>query len=191
MNFTDARIAAAVDELDRLAKTRDDAWQISRAEGELLHHIALASGARRIVEVGTSYGFSSLFWADAMRRTGGRVETIDRDERKVRMSRETFVAAGVDDLVTNHHGDAAEVLARLPGEIDLSFIDADKPRTQQYLDLVWPKLRAGGMVLIDNATTHAREMEPIVRSLRSRRDASSCLVEVGNGVEWAIKLGGS
>ena len=66
-----------IDELDALGKQRDDAWQIPRVEGELLHHIALSAGARTVVEIGTSYGFSGLFWVAALRKTGGRLHTIE------------------------------------------------------------------------------------------------------------------
>src|SRR5206468_6340967 len=70
-------IDALIDELDRLRASRDDAWQIPRAEGDLLYHIALSMRAKTIVEVGTSYGFSGLFWAKALQQTGGQLHTID------------------------------------------------------------------------------------------------------------------
>src|SRR5688572_12343098 len=72
----DRRIAGVIDEIDSYRKTKDDAWQIPRVEGELLHHIALSANAKVVVEVGTSYGFSGLFWGAALLRTGGRLHTI-------------------------------------------------------------------------------------------------------------------
>jgi predicted O-methyltransferase YrrM len=186
--FASDKIAAAVNELESLRKERTDHWQIPRAEGELLHHLAIASRAKLIVEVGTSYGFSGLFWGDAARRTGGHVHTIDKDPRKVEMSRATFVSAGLGTVITNHLGDGAHVIPTLPSQIDIAFIDADKPATERYVELLWPKLRAGGMLLIDNATTHRAELAGIVGKLRARTDASSCEVAIGNGIEWTIKL---
>lgn len=185
--FINDTVAAVVDRVDRLRHEVNDHWQVPRVEGELLHHLALSMNARLIVEIGTSYGFSSLFWADAMARTGGHVHTIDIDPKKFAASREHFRAAGLDGHVTNHLGNAVDVVPTLPGEIDLAFIDAEKSLTRQYLDVAWPKLRVGGSALIDNATTHREQLAPCLRDLRARPDASVIEVAVGNGLIWAIK----
>jgi predicted O-methyltransferase YrrM len=186
----DPKLLAVIDELDQLGKTRDDAWQVPRAEGEMLHHIALASRARTIVEVGTSYGFSGLFWAAAMQQTGGRLHTIDKDPKKFESSKSTFARAGVDGVVTNYLGDAQQVLSSklkdLP--IDLAFIDADKPATGAYFDLLWPRVKRGGSILIDNATTHREQLGDFVRAIRARPDARSTEIAIGNGIEWVVKL---
>ena len=175
-------------ELESLRKSRDDAWQIPRVEGDLLSHIALASNAKTVVEVGTSYGFSGLFWGAALKQTGGRLHTIDMNPAKVESSKATFRKAGLGDVVVNHQGDAQEVLARIPGPIDIAFIDADKPSTRGYFDTVWPKVRRGGSVITDNATTHKKELAEFVAYVRSLRDASSVEVAVGNGIEWTVKV---
>lgn len=180
-------VHAWIDELDRLGKERNDAWQISREEGLLLHQIALATRARLVVEVGTSYGFSGLFWGAAMQRNDGHLHTIDRDPKKYDSSKLTFAEAGLNTVITNHLGNAAQVLAKLDGPFDIVFLDADKASTQAYIDLVWPKLRVGGSLIIDNATTHRDELAPIIEQLRGREDVQSAEVAVGNGIEWAIK----
>jgi len=177
-----------IDELEALGKQRDDAWQVPRMEGELLHQIALSSGAKLVVEIGTSYGFSGLFWGAAMQQTGGHLHTIDRDPKKYDSSKLTFAQAGLNGVITNHLGDAGEILKILPSGIDLAFIDADKPGTRGYFDLIWPKLRAGGSVLVDNATTHRAELAEYVEFVRAMKEASSVEVAVGNGVEWTVKL---
>jgi predicted O-methyltransferase YrrM len=177
-----------IGELNELGKTRDDAWQISLEEGELLHQIAVSSNARVIVEVGTSYGFSGLFWGEALLRTGGVLHTIDANPAKVESSKKTFAAAGLGVIVTNHLGKAADILATLNGPFDLAFIDADKDATRAYFDLIWPKLRPGGSIITDNATTHRKELADFVSYVRSLENASSTEVAVGNGIEWTVKL---
>ena len=181
-------LSEVIDELNAMGKQRDDAWQIPRVEGEMLRQIALAIGAKTIVEIGTSYGFSGLFWASALRHTVGHLHTIDNNPRKYESARDTFARAGVGDLITCYLGDARQILASMPGSIDLAFIDADKPSCRAYFDLLWPKLRAGGSVLTDNATTHRDELAEYVAYLRSRDDALSTEIAVGNGVEWTIKV---
>ncbi len=185
--ITDQPIVDAINELEKLRSERQDHWQVPLEEGYLLHHIALSIRARYIVEIGTSYGFSGLFWGDALKRTGGTLHTIDIDPRKYESARLTFAKAGLNGIITNHLGDAAQIVPALPGDIDLAFIDADKASTGKYFDLLWPRLRSGGSLLIDNATTHREELAEIVRHIRGRGDASSTEVAVGNGIEWAIK----
>jgi predicted O-methyltransferase YrrM len=176
-----------IDELDHLAKSRDDAWQVPREEGEILRQIALAHHAKTIVEVGTSYGFSALFWASALRITGGTLHTIDRDPKKYNSSRETFARAGVADIINNYLGDAQSVLQTMPSNIDVAFIDADKPACQAYFNVLWPKIAPGGCIITDNVATHRRELADYVKYVRSQPDAISTEVNIGNGIEWTIK----
>lgn len=177
-----------IQELDELGKSRNDAWQITREEGDLLYHIALGMRAKTIVEVGTSYGFSGLFWAKALTRIGGQLHTIDRDPRKYTSSRETFARAGVDGVINNYLGNAKQVLANMNGPIDIAFIDADKPATRDYFDLLWPMISAGGCIITDNAATHRKELGEFISYVRSINGASSVEVNIGNGIEWTIKL---
>ena len=182
------KILRLIDELDTLGKTREDAWQISREEGELLEQIAIAANARVVIEVGTSFGFSTLFWGSAMLRTGGVVHTIDLDPKKFESSKSTFAAAELDAVVVNHLGNATEVLAGLNGPFDLAFIDSDKSLSRQFFDLIWPKLRPGGSIITDNATTHKGELSEFIKYVRALPDSASVEVPVGNGIEWTLKV---
>lgn len=183
----DPHILSLIDETDQLRHTKKDAWQIPREEAQMLHLIALSTGAKFIVEVGTSYGFSGLFWGAAMKRNQGHLHTIDNNPAKYDASKLTFAKAGLNDVITNHLGDAQQILPRLPGDIDIAFIDADKPACQAYFDLIWPKLRVGGSVLTDNVTSHRQQLAGYVQYVRSRPDATSAEITVGNGVEWTVK----
>lgn len=194
MNSTaiDPKVLALIDELDALRNSRDDHWQVPRVEGELLFQIAVAVGAKRILEVGTSYGFSGLFWGAALQRVGGTLHTIDISQKKFDSSRATFERAGLGTAVVNHLGDAAEVVpkvARAGGPIDLAFMDSgDKKSTRGLFDLVWPHIRPGGSVLTDNATTHKEELADFVAYVRGLGGATSTEIPVGNGIEWTVKL---
>ena len=184
---TEHKIEQLITELETLGKSRNDAWQIPRIEGELLHHIALSANAKLIVEVGTSYGFSGLHWGAALLRTGGHLHTIDVDPRKFESSKLDFSRAGLSAVITNHLGDASTIVPTLPNGIDIAFIDADKPRCIEYFNLLWPKLRAGGSIITDNATTHREQLKEYVAHVRGLKDAISTEVAVGNGIEWTIK----
>lgn len=185
----DQKILGLIDELEKLRTTRDDHWQIPRAEGEVLFQIAVACGAKKIIEFGTSYGFSTLFWGAAVQQTKGVVHTIDIDPRKFELSKENFRRAGLENSIVNHLGDSVDVAPTLPGPIDIGFIDAfDKANSQKYFELLWPKVRIGGSILVDNATTHREELAGYVGWVRARTDAASTEIPVGNGIEWTVKL---
>jgi predicted O-methyltransferase YrrM len=185
----DPQILQVIEELDDLRKTRDDHWQIPRAEGEVIFQLAVASGARKVVELGTSYGFSGLFWGAAMKQTGGTLHTIDIDQRKFDLSEETFRRAGLAEVIVNHLGDGMVVAPVIPGPFDMAFIDAfEKKLSQKYFEMLWPKIRVGGSILVDNTSTHPEELADYMRFARTRPDAASTAIPVGNGFEWTIKL---
>ena len=182
-------ILAKIDELDGLRSSRDDAWQVPRDEGEFLYQFALAVGAKTIIEAGTSYGFSGLFWGAALKQTGGVLHTIDNDPKKIESSKETFRQAGLSAININHFGDAAAELRKITGQVDIAFLDAgDKRLNTGYFDIIWPRVRRGGSVLTDNAITHRGELVEYVKHVRGRSDASSIELPIGNGLEWTVKL---
>ena len=183
------KLSALINEVDALRHTRDDHWQIPRIEGELLYQITLAVNAKLIVEVGTSYGFSGLFWAAALQKTGGVLHTIDINPKKFDASRDHFERAGVGKIVVNHLGDAFEVLPTIAGPIDIAFLDGcDKSLSRQFFELVWPNIRKGGSVLTDNTKSHPDELADYVKFCRARTDVMSVELPVGNGLEWTVKL---
>ena len=183
------QLVGLIEEVDALRNTVDDAWQIPRIEGEFLYQVALASQAKLIVEVGTSYGFSGLFWSAALQQTGGVLHTIDIAQKKFDASRKYFERAGVGKYIINHLGDALTELPKIAGPIDIAFIDgSDKHSSEQYFELIWPKLRVGGSVLTDNTKTHPADLAGFVQFVRSRADATSIDIPIGNGVEWTTKL---
>src|ERR1700690_602612 len=113
--------------------------------GQFLLTLALAVGARRIVEVGTSSGYSTLWLALAAQRTGGRVTTFEIDTNKVALAARTFADAGVADVVEMRLEEAAVGLRAFARDADLVFIDAEKRDYEAYLHLAVAALRPGGL----------------------------------------------
>jgi predicted O-methyltransferase YrrM len=123
---------------------------VSEEDGRLLRLLTEAAGARTVVEIGTSTGYSGLWLALALRATGGRLITHELDPGRAREAQANFARAGVAELVTVVVGDAHETVARLPGPIDVVFLDADKPGYVDYLRKLLPLVRPGGLVLAHN-----------------------------------------
>lgn len=123
---------------------------VSRADGEVLKRLAEQVGARRAVELGTFRGYSGLWLALALRKTGGKLVTYDIDPQTAEIARANFARAGVQDIVTQVVGDAHVELAKLEGPIDFAFIDADKEGYLDYLQKLIPKMRKGGLIVAHN-----------------------------------------
>src|SRR5262245_22922376 len=157
--------------------------------GRLLWILIRSARASRILEVGTSNAYSTIWLADAARASGGRVVTLEADAGKVALARENLKRAGVEDVVEIIHGRAAESLERLSGPFDFVFLDADRPSYRTYLELVVPKLATGGLLVADNVVSHAGELVDYQRLVKSHPALFSVTVPVGNGEEIALKVG--
>jgi predicted O-methyltransferase YrrM len=157
--------------------------------GRLLSIIVRATRATRILEVGASNAYSTIWLADAARETGGRVTTLELLASKVSLARENLRRAGLDDRVEIHQGPAADTLPTLPGPFDLVFLDANRPDYLRYLELVLPKLVPGGLLVADNVVSHASELGEYVARVKSDPSLFSVTVPIGNGEEISLKLG--
>jgi predicted O-methyltransferase YrrM len=123
---------------------------VSTADGRLLRQLTEAVGARRVIELGTSTGESGIWFAMALRQTGGHLYTHDIDPGRIKVARENFERAGVTDLITIIEGDAHETVKQQTEPIDVLFIDADKPGYPDYLTKLLPLVRPGGLILAHN-----------------------------------------
>ncbi len=161
---------------------------ITPETGRLLFILVRLARATRILEVGTSNAFSTIWLARAARETAGRVTTLEFNPDKIAMARKNLDAAGVADLVDIREGRAADTLAALPGPFDLAFLDADRPSYATYLELVVPKLTVPGLLVADNVTSHRAELEDYLARVKSDPRLFSVTVPIGNGEEVSLKL---
>jgi caffeoyl-CoA O-methyltransferase len=126
--------------------------------GRLLSVLARATGARRIVEVGTAIGYGTVCLARAAPLA--RVVSIDTDPVRLAAARSYLERAGVAERVELVQGAALDVLLHLEGPFDLAYVDAVKVEYRRYLDLLLPRLRVGGVVVIDNLLWSGEVAEP-------------------------------
>jgi caffeoyl-CoA O-methyltransferase len=125
--------------------------QIAPEQGRFLSVLAAAVGARHVIEVGTFTGYSALCLARGL-APGGRLQCFDVSDEWTSIARRYWDRAGVADRIELTLGPAAESLAALPQEpvVDLAFVDADKTGYPEYVELLLPRLRPGGLLLLDN-----------------------------------------
>jgi len=171
------------DRSDRAAGTprKERLRSVTPEVGAFLNLLVKIAGARRILEVGTSGGYSTLWLATAARETGGHVTTLEMDGAKIERARRNLSDAGVDVLVTILEGDAHQTLLALEGSFDLAFLDAEKEDYPAFLEPLVRLLRPGGLLVADNLLSHAEELAGFREAAESHPELECVLVPVPRG----------
>ena len=169
--------------LDGIVKSHHTYLSVPMQDGRALRLLAESSGARNIVEIGTSTGYSGLWFCLALQSIGGHLTTFELDHARATMARGHFKDAEVDNLVTIVEGDAHRNVAKLKGPIDLAFIDADKDGYIDYLNKVLPLVRPGGLILAHNV-----DMVPdYVKTVTTNADLETIFYMEGGGLAVTLK----
>jgi caffeoyl-CoA O-methyltransferase len=141
------------------AELRSPQMMTGTVEGRLLEFLVFALRPKRVLELGTYSGYSSISMA-ALLPPGGHVDTCEVDETHAAVARRYQEEAGVADRITIHLGPALETIERLEGEFDLVFVDADKQSYPAYYEALVPRLSPGGIMALDNTLWSGRVVEP-------------------------------
>jgi predicted O-methyltransferase YrrM len=190
-------IEKILNELEAFGQTNDAATadrarrmlNITRDTGEFLALLVRATGARRILEVGTSNGYSTLWLAQAAQAIDGLVTTVEQSAYKIDLATKNFARAGLASHIQLVHAEAGVFIQqRALEEFDLVFLDAERT---EYIGW-WPRVRAilrvGGLLVADNATSHAQEMQSFMSMVKTDEAFITSLVPVGNGEFLALKV---
>jgi predicted O-methyltransferase YrrM len=165
-----------------------EALAIPHDEGLFLHMQVLMLRPERIIELGTSTGYSTVWLGSAAAGYGGRVETVEFDPDKIALAQRNIGKAGLNDTVTIHRADANEFVGDLTGVIDMVFMDTEKREYLSQFKRYWPLLRSGGAVYADNAVDLRDDMMDYLEHVKGLPDALSVTDPIGNGVEITLKL---
>ncbi|BBC72035.1 conserved hypothetical protein [Altererythrobacter sp. B11] len=163
---------------------------VGAAVGDFLHSLAVARAPRRILELGTSYGYSTLFLADAARACGARLVTVDVDPDKQTYARIMLERAGLAEHVELRCGDALEIIAADAGEWDLVLLDIWKNLYLPCFEAVYPKLAEEGIIVSDNMIQPESAREAVRayrRAVREKPDLQTTLLPLGSGIELSIR----
>jgi predicted O-methyltransferase YrrM len=171
------------------------AIDVTPAQGKFLHLLALSMGARRILELGTLGGYSTIWLARAL-PADGLLVSLEADEKHATVARENIGRAGLSKLVRIHTGKALEILpsikSQYPEPFDLVFIDADKPPTPEYFTFALGMTHPGSIIIADNVVrkgeiANAQSTDESVQGMRrftemvgkEKRVAATCIQTVG------------
>ncbi|ESX81195.1 O-methyltransferase [Mesorhizobium sp. M0189] len=179
-------IRSKTEYLDFYGRLKDLWLPVSRETGTLLYMLARSSGARTIVEFGTSFGISTLHLAAALRDNGGgRLITSEFEPSKVARARSNLTAGGLIDMVEIREGDALQTLSvDLPETVDLLLLDGAKALYPEVLTLVESRLRPGALVVADNA-----DLCPEYLSRVRSTGSGYMSTPFGEDVELSMRLG--
>ena len=172
---------------------------ISKNIGMFYDILLKSINAKNILEIGTSVGYSGLWFADAVmsnKQSNGQIITIDREKFKIDSATRNFEEAGVGSLIKIREGEARKILHEIKDEFnenyfDFIFIDADKESYIEYFDLCLPLVRKGGIIGADNILFPERFnqiMADYLSHVRSKSNVQSVTIPIDNGEEITIKI---
>jgi predicted O-methyltransferase YrrM len=146
-------------------------------DGRLMRMLTETLGAKRVVELGTANGYSTMWFCLALRSTGGTITTHELDPERIALAKENFSRAGVTDLITLVEGDAHKTIQKLTGPIDVVLLDAEKEGFVDYLKKLLPLVRTGGLIIGHDSSGQAHMMHEYFQVLAEDRDLETVFVD--------------
>lgn len=169
---------------DRLERFRN----VEPPTAKLLGVLIRATGARRILELGTSNGYSTIWLADAAEATGGTVVSVDVDADRTKLARRNLAEAGLEDRADLRTEDAAETLARsADAQWEFVFLDAERPAYPGYVPDLIRTLATAGVLAVDNVQSHEHELSEFTSLIEAEHALTQTVVPVGAGLRLAVR----
>jgi predicted O-methyltransferase YrrM len=159
---------------------------VGPATGELINLLAKEMMAKTILEIGSSYGYSTVWLAEAARHTGGKVISLEIHPEKQKHTRSSIDKAGLTGLVDFRLGDARDSLSKLEQSVDFVLLDLWKNFYIECFDLFYPKLHGGALIVADNMLypeSSRHDAEAYRKHIRTKAGIDSVLLTVGSGLE--------
>lgn len=174
-----------------LEKTQKEFWNISRTTAEFLYNLIVASNSQSVIEVGTSNGYSGIWVAKALKKTGGKLLTIEFYDKRLDIAKENFKKCEVADIIETRKGDAATILEYLPEsyKTDFAFIDANKAQYIKFFRYIDPHLVKDGYVACDNILSHYKKVIPFLEDIGSNPNYENVILPLPAGLSLAKKIG--
>lgn len=191
------QVTHVLNEIERFGLSHDPAQidrkqkmlNLERPTAELIHILLLSSGRKRVLEIGTSNGFSAIVIGATLQSIDGAVPltTIERDPLKVAGARRNIEHAKLSFIVQVIQGSATEVVNDLDGPFDCVFFDADRLSAPEQLQILLPKLEPNVLLLADNVLSHPEEVEAYIAAVAQLPGFVSVIVPVGKGLHIAYR----
>ena len=196
LNFN-PKVTRVLDEIERFGLSHDPVQtdrkqkmlNLERPTAELIHILLVSSGRKRVLEIGTSNGFSAIVIGATLQSIDGAVPltTIEQDPLKVAGARTNIAHANLSFFVQVIQGSATEVVNELTGPFDCVFFDADRLSAPEQLQILLPKLESDVLLLADNVLSHPQEIEAYIAAVDQLPGFVSITAPVGKGLHVAYR----
>jgi predicted O-methyltransferase YrrM len=160
------------------------AWAVPRSTGYWLNCLIRLTGAKTVLEIGTSFGYSTLWMASALANNGGRIYTCEMFDPKIELARQHFARSGLQNI-TLLAGDAVVTTRAWDKRIDILFLDADPENYSAYWSALKPWLHKESVVIMDNAVDHRSVTQPFVNDMTHESEWVSWVMPFDHGLLFA------
>jgi caffeoyl-CoA O-methyltransferase len=143
---------------------------VPAVDGRLLYNIIVENEYKRGLEIGTSNGYSGLWQGLAFRQTGGKLITIEIEEKRAKEAQDNFKKAGLDDVIDSRINDAFKEIQKIDGDFDFIFLDAWKPDYIKFYNLLYPRLKVGGTLTAHNVRGQSYQMKDFLDAIQNNPD---------------------
>jgi predicted O-methyltransferase YrrM len=184
-----AEVDRLLEELYAFGRREGGMWNVGQEGGALLAWFIRLLDARRVLEIGTSNGVSTIWMARSLGETGGELVTLEVEPHKAVMARQNLERAGLSERVTIVEGPALVSLEAISGPFDLVFIDADKLKYPDYLRALRAKVRPGAIIVADNVSEDNETSAPYRDAVAADDGLDSVGLTIAGGF-WVTRVKG-
>jgi predicted O-methyltransferase YrrM len=168
-----------------------DQLAVSEEDGRFLRVMAASSNAKHALEIGSAFGYSTIWIGLGLRQTGGHLTAIEYDPARARKAADNIRRAGLADIVTVVAGDAFKEIPKVAGVFDFVFLDAWKRDYKRFFDLVFPRMTPRGLFLAHNVVNKQTEMRDFLSTIQNNPALFTTIVTPsGEGMSVSLKLQG-
>ncbi|MFC1686040.1 O-methyltransferase [Nanoarchaeota archaeon] len=156
---------------------------VPRSTGELLRFLVLVTKSKKVLELGSSVGYSGVWLGSAVKELGGKMYTIEKSEPRSELARLNFESAGLEEVITHIEGDILNVLRDWKyGKVDFLFIDAIKRDYLEYYELCFDLVKKGGVIVADDVKKFKDKVKPFLDKIKKDKRVSSSFIDLDDGL---------
>ncbi len=182
------KIIQVLKKLEEISSNNNPHWNVPPETGALLNTLAKYANAQLILEIGTSNGYSGIWFAEAMQQTGGKLVTVESNKERFLQAQQNFAEAELSEYIEQIQGHAPEAVTDYNGVFDLMFFDATKNEHLSYFETLEPKLKKNGLIITDNTSSHADSLNEYIEKMYSNTNFQNTRLEIGTGLLISLKL---
>lgn len=176
--------------LKELEITQREFWNVASQTGNFLNMLIKMNNSKSVLEIGTSNGYSGLWFLEGLKQTGGHLHTIEYYEKRQSVAVENFNKCGFEGMFTPLLGDACEILENLSDDVkfDFVFIDANKREYIRYFEIIKPHLLPHAIIAADNVSSHREKVQPFLDKIFEDSDFQSEILDLPAGLSLSYKI---